>query len=287
MSAPVRPVLRYFGGKWRIAPWIIRHLPPHDVYIEPFCGAASVFFRKPRARLGSVLNDTNGEIVNLFRILRDPLLSEKLITLLKLTPFAQEELVNARTPDNGLDPVERARRLVVRSQFGRGSCLLRNNTGFRSRRRYNPYPARDWEGYPDSLRDVVKRLRGETIENLPALEVIERYDGDNVLFYVDPPYPWGERRKKNEYADGEMSNDDHRTLARTLRSVSGMVVLSGYRCALMDELYGDWQREEFKTRDDGGTERTECLWLSPNTGRKLRSMELPLFGRDIEGECPE
>lgn len=287
MSVPKRPILRYFGGKWRIAPWIIRHLPPHDVYIEPFCGAASVFLRKPRARLGSVLNDTNGEIVNLFHVLRDPVLSERLIMLLKLTPFAREELLNARTSDELPDPVERARRFVVRSQFGRGSCLLRNKTGFRTRRVHNSYPARDWEGYPDALRDVVERLRGETIENLPALEVIERYDGDNVLFYVDPPYPWGGRRRKNEYADGEMSDDDHRMLARTLRSVSGMVVLSGYRCALMDELYGDWKREEHKTYGDGGGERTECLWLSSNAVRKLRDMESSLFCKDIEMGCPE
>lgn len=284
MNCPTRPVLRYFGGKWRIAPWIIRYLPPHDVYVEPFCGAASVFFRKPRARFGSVLNDTNGEIVDLFRVLRDPALAEKLIELLKLTPFAREELLDARTSDDGLDIVERARRLVVRAQFGRGSCLLRHNTGFRGRRAHNPYPARDWEGYPDTLRNVVERLRGETIENLPAHSVIERYDGRNVLFYVDPPYPRGERNRKNEYADGEMSDDEHRLLARTLRAVSGMVVLSSYRCALMDELYPNWERKEYATRDDGGRERTECLWLSPHATQRLECAELPLFHQDIEGK---
>ena len=68
---PWRPALRYHGGKWRLAPWIIGHFPAHKIYCEPFCGAASVLLRKPRSRI-EIINDLDSEVTNLFQILRDP-----------------------------------------------------------------------------------------------------------------------------------------------------------------------------------------------------------------------
>lgn len=87
---PTRPVLRYMGGKWRLAPWILRHLPPHRTYVEPFGGAASVLLRKPRA-YAEIYNDLDGEIVSLFRVLRDPEAAAELVRRIALTPFAREE----------------------------------------------------------------------------------------------------------------------------------------------------------------------------------------------------
>lgn len=83
-----RPIVRYFGGKWKLAPWIIQHLPQHRVYVEPFGGGGSVLLRKPRS-YAEVYNDLDGEIVNLFLIARDH--GQELQQKLELTPFARDE----------------------------------------------------------------------------------------------------------------------------------------------------------------------------------------------------
>lgn len=92
---PHRPALRYHGGKWRIAPWILSHFPAHRIYVEPFCGAASVFFQKPRAH-AEVLNDLDGDIVTTFRVQRDPVSAGELRRMLELTPYSRTEYQAAK-----------------------------------------------------------------------------------------------------------------------------------------------------------------------------------------------
>jgi len=258
-SAPSRPVLRYHGGKWRLAPWIIQHFPPHRVYVEPFGGAASVLMRKPRS-YAEVYNDLDGEIVNLFRVLRSDR-ADELVRLLRLTPFARAEFVLSYERDD--DPVEQARRTVVRSFMGFGSNAHNQATGFRSNsNRSHTTPAHDWRNYPDAMETMVERLRGVVIEHRDAREVIAQHDSPETLHYVDPPYPFGTRNRGPDYAH-EMSDDDHRALADVLRRAQGMVVLSGYACDLYDvELYPDWHRVEKAALADGARKRTEVLWLN-------------------------
>lgn len=115
---PSRPVLRWHGGKWMLAPWIIANFPEHRTYVEPYGGAASVLIRKPRA-YAEVYNDLDRDVVALFEILRDPKRGGVLLEQLKLTPFARAEfLLSYQRSD---DPIEQARRLVVRSFMGFGS----------------------------------------------------------------------------------------------------------------------------------------------------------------------
>lgn len=255
-----RPVLRYHGGKWRLGPWIINHFPSHRIYTEAFCGAASVLLRKPRS-YAEVINDLDGEIVGLFRVLRNPAQARELVRLVKLTPFAREEHELSYLIAG--DPIEQARRTLVRSFMGFGSDGIKRQTGFRGNvTRSGTTPVLDWSRMPPVLEQVVERLQGVVIENMPAAELLTKYDHPQALHYVDPPYPHGTRGDDNRYRY-EMTDDDHRQLAQCLRSLKGTVVLSGYPCALYDEeLFPDWRRVERSTHADGARDRVEVLWLS-------------------------
>ena len=100
-----RPALRYYGGKFRLAPWIIGHFPVHECYVEPFGGAMSVLLRKAPARY-EVYNDLDREVVNLFRVLRER--PEEFIRAIELTPYSRAEQLLAFEPAPE-DELERAR----------------------------------------------------------------------------------------------------------------------------------------------------------------------------------
>jgi DNA adenine methylase len=254
-----------------LAPWILEHFPPHRIYTEAYGGAASLLIRKERARLVEVYNDLDGEIVSLFRVLRDPVTAGALREVLKNTPFARAEFTLAYQPSE--DAIEQARRTVVRSFFGFGSDSASGaTTGFRANgNRNNAHPARDFANYPDAMEAFTERLQGVVIENRPAVEILLQHDTPETLHYCDPPYTHGSRseytvRTGKGYRH-EMTDDDHRRLAEVLHSAQGMVVVSGYSSELYDCLYGDWETRIRKAIADGGPhapalERVEALWLN-------------------------
>lgn len=267
MSASLtRPILRYHGGKWRLAPWIIEHFPPHRVYVEPFGGAASVLLRKERS-FAEIYNDRWGVVVNVFRVVRDPVMAEQLERALRLTPFARDEF-EADWPDESADPIEQARRAILRSFAGFGSAATNGNyaTGFRANsNRSHTTPAHDWVNYPNHIKRFTDRLSGVVIENRPAAQIIETHDGADTLTYVDPPYPHETRnmRRGNAAYAVEMTTDEHVELSLTLRQCTGMVIVSTYPNDLYDHLYAHWRRETTAALADGARERLEVLYLNP------------------------
>lgn len=286
MNSPTRPVLRYHGGKWLLAPWVIQHFPPHRIYVEPFGGAASVLLRKDRA-YAEVYNDLDDDVVTLFRVLRER--PADLVDALRLTPFSRTEHVLASTLAE--DPIERARRLVVRSFMGFGSNghNIKRKTGFRANSsRSGTTPSRDWHNYPDQLGEIVGRLRGVTIENRDAVEVMQAHDGGETLHYVDPPYLPETRSLKNPYDltyagmyAHEMTAADHERLLSALRGLAGMVVLSGYPSPLYDDALAGWLRVDRKALADGARERTEVLWINPAAAAAIEGYQPALFGFEM------
>lgn len=259
MTKPTRPVLRWHGGKWKLAPWIIGHFPTHRTYVEPFGGAGSVLLRKPRA-YAEVYNDLDGTVVNLFRVLRSDRALE-LVEALRLTPFARAEFAEAYEPSE--DAFEQARRLVVRSFMGFGSNGHNRPTGFRANsNRSGTTPAHDWSNYPDCLAIVIERLAGVVVESKDATAVMAQHDSAHTLHYVDPPYVFETRADMAKDYVHELSDDDHAELLTFLRGLRGMVILSGYPCQLYDAALSDWQRVERKAHADGARDRIEVLWIN-------------------------
>jgi len=260
VEMPPRPALRWHGGKWMLAPWILSHFPKHRIYVEPFGGAASILLRKQRA-YAEVYNDLDASVVNLFRVLRSERAGE-LVEALRLTPFAREEFAAAY--EDARDPVEAARRLIVRSFMGFGSNGHNRATGFRANgSRSGTTPAQDWANYPDALAVIIRRLSGVVIESRDAREVMGAHDGPDTLHYVDPPYVFSTRADLSKDYAHEMDDGDHADLLAFLKTLRGKVLLSGYPSALYDGALAGWQRIERKALADGARERTEVLWKNP------------------------
>ena len=253
-------------SRWEVAlaEWLISIFPAHRVYVEPFGGGASVLLRKPRS-YAEVYNDLDSEVVNVFRVIRDQ--GEELQRVLALTPFARDEYRSSfEVSDN---PLEQARRTVVRSYMGFGSNALCRDikSGFRSNsNRSGTTPAHDWVNYPETLKGIVERLRGVVIENYPAEKLFETHDSPDTLFYCDPPYVHITRSLTvmhgNHGYSYEMTDEQHRELAAQLHVLKGMVVLSGYHSVLYDEMYAHWNSVLKAALADGAGQRTEVLWFN-------------------------
>lgn len=274
---PTRPVLRYHGGKFRIADWIVSFFPDHAGYLEPFGGGASVLMRKKRVGT-EVYNDLDGDVVNLFRVLRNHDMAAELWHRLRFTPFARAEFDASYT--DPADPIDQAHKLIVRSFMGHGSdsATRRSQPGFRTKRSrssaegggFTNSPAIEFSAYPDAIYGFHERLAGVVIENRQAADLIIQFDSPTTLIYADPPYVLSSRTLMRGSANSsngyrhEMLDDDHRALAECLHKCRSMVVLSGYPSDLYDmELYSDWQRFERKAVAEAGKSRTEVVWLNP------------------------
>lgn len=248
------------------------------MYVEPYGGGASVLLRKVRTYT-EIYNDLADQVVNVFKILRDPELAQELTRRLYLTPFSRTEFELSRSDEVPADPVERARLTILRSFAGFGSNALNHaKTGFRSAsRQSSTAPAVDWRHYPAAVESFTERLRGVAIEQRDALEVMAMHDGPDTLHYVDPPYVHSTRSIKgvDDLYEYEYDEDGHRSLVEFLQDLKGMVVVSGYQCDLYDEIFSGWQRRDRTARADKAGGRVESLWL--NTVAAGRTPQPTLF----------
>lgn len=260
MEKITRPALRYYGGKWNLAPWIISHFPKHRNYVEPCGGAASVLLQKPRSDL-ETYNDLDKNVVNFFKILRDR--PDELVEKIRLTPWARAEyepLVNYNITG---DELERARQFFVmcwQAIGGQPSGWRHITTVEEAKRKVD-----DLAISTSDLYKVANRLLGIQIECSLYSEIIQKYDGLTTLTYFDPPYLKDTRTASGQYLF-EWSDAQHVESAQLLRQCVGYVVVSGYACPLYQEIYEahGWVRYD-KKATTSGENRIESIWLSPRT----------------------
>jgi len=269
----------WFGGKQALVPSLLPLLPAHDTYVEIFGGAGSLLFAKHPCKL-EVYNDIDSELVNFFRVLRNPEQTAELQRLLDLTPYAREEWQDCRKHlTDGDDLVERARRWFV-------LCYQSFSGGFRANSwRHNTSTAAGtmiplgFRNATARLSTFTQRLATVMVEHNDFAELIPAYDGPNVLYYADPPY-LPETRKGGNYRH-ETTKADHVALLELLTTCKGMVILSGYDSPLYQDYLADWRVVRVETISSaagrtrhtglqgGGSaqhqKRTECIWIKPNT----------------------
>lgn len=259
----MKTVLKYPGAKNRITDWICEYIPPHEVYLEPYFGSGAVFFNKVPARI-ETLNDLDGNVVNYFRVVREH--ARELAEQLNMTPFARDEYYAAceMLPEDS--DIERARKFAVRCWQGFGASNVYRN-GFRSSQQSRgPYTTKEWRGLPDRIMEATERLKNAQIENLPAVEVISRYNTADVFLYVDPPYLHGTR--KNYLYKHEMEDKEHEELLKILVDHQGKVLLSGYDNDLYNQMLPGWNKVHKKTQAEAGIPRTETLWMNYEIGQQ-------------------
>ena len=220
----MKALMKYPGSKWGSADWIISHFPEHHSYLEPFFGSGGVFFNKPRSDIETI-NDLDGEVVNLFRQIRnDP---ERLAREIYFTPYSREayEMAYQKEPENDL---EKAVLFYTRLNMGHGFRTQGEKVGWKLdiQGRERAYAAADWCKIPEKIMEAAERLRGVQIENRPAVEVIQKFNFENVLIYCDPPYVLSTRCRK-QYRH-EMTDEDHEVLLEALLQHKGPAIISGY-----------------------------------------------------------
>lgn len=246
----------WIGGKRNLAGRLAARIDatPHHCYAEVFLGMGGVFFRRTSRPHVEVINDLNGEVVNLFRIVqRHP---HALLDALRGELFSRAGLERAwRLDPAALTDIERAVRLLAIQRGG--------FSGRPTSRSFAVTPLTSKARAPGQRRAIFlrawRRLAGVTIEQLPYAEMIRRYDRPGTLFYLDPPY-WG---LEDLYGRGMFERGDFERLAELLTALRGRFILSLNDVPEVRAMFG-WARieEEPVTYKARGTKRVVELVIS-------------------------
>ncbi|MFZ8859705.1 MAG: DNA adenine methylase [Thermocrinis sp.] len=274
--------LCYYGGKGNLIRKLLAYVPYHEYYLEVFGGSAALLFAKESVG-AEVYNDIDGDLVNLFRVIRDHF--DEFYRKVALTPYSREEyLFCSQSYKECDDPIERARRffVAIRQSFN-GNPGAGWRYSLKIKKRGFLASVSSWLSALEDLPYAYLRLIHVQIENLHWRECMEKYNDWEWagFFYLDPPYLPDTRREPNVYKF-EMSRKDHEELVEwLLTKAKTKVMLSGYDNDLYFELEkAGWKKVCFdvgchavgRTRRTGllgegatlkhGQRRRECIWIN-------------------------
>jgi len=279
---PVRAPFGYYGAKQRIAQKVIKALPPHNAWVEGFCGSAALTLAKTPVPI-EVINDRDGQIVNLFDQLRNN--AKALCRAVALTPYAREEFQSARERNESLAPLERARRFLVATMMTVNGTMASSNCGFSFSQSYaregKEARVNRWYNLPARLEKAVERLRGVRVENRDACELLGMFaDRPATLVYLDPPYY---TKREHGYVIDANDRQFHSDLLAVCQRAKCMILLSGYSNDLYKEVLTPrkgWKSWVIKThtRDTTGKDyaRSEILWMNAQFQRAKRENRIPI-----------
>jgi DNA adenine methylase len=270
----------YMGGKHLIVDWLLQYLPDRGVscYVEPFAGSAALFFNLPKRYKIEVLNDLDGHITNLYRVLQNPETYAEFNHRITYTLYSRadfERAVEILKSGNWSSDVERAWAFFVRQNQNYAGKLDSDNWGISLVNKDPSY----WDNKKRKLHNFHRRLANVYVENVDAIECIRNWDSEETFFYLDPPYVPESRKDKILY-NHDTDFNYHINLVETLLNVKGKVMLSGYPNEIYNQLEQQGWRRYIKNtvchsivrvRGTRWTEenayknhakRTECIWLN-------------------------
>lgn len=262
----MKSVLKYPGSKWNIAKNIVKLIPGHHSYVEPFFGSGAVLFTKRPSRIETA-NDLDGNVVNLFRCIQKD--SERLATMVMTTPFSRETYDSTYENSESEDEYEKATRFLVQCWQGHGFRTNGYKVGWKNdvQGRERMYALWNWYRLPGWIIAIAERLRTVQIENRPALEVIERFNYENVFMYLDPPYLLSVRSSK-QYKH-EMTTAAHEDLLKCILRSNAKIMISGYESDIYNDYLKNWHKMRFKSCAEYGNSRQEVVWMNYEIGVQM------------------
>jgi DNA adenine methylase len=283
----MKPLISYYGGKQRLAPYIVPILQkiPHTVRCIPFAGGLGIFYAWPKSYITNndhyreIINDNSELLINLYRVAREN--PQEFDRIIQYTPYSQSEHQRAihicKNPD-GFDDLQKAWAYYTNIQqsfanvlnAGWGVTVMGHNR------------AATWDNARQRIPACLERLKDVHIACEDALRCIERWDSPQTLFYCDPPYPEANQGHYEGY-----SLEDWAALCDCLDSIEGSYVLSNYpqsvepksaqqRVEIVARMSSSAQGTVGKGRDKtraatqdelGDRTRTEVLWVCDRSGR--------------------
>jgi DNA adenine methylase len=278
----LKPPFGYFGSKHRLAIHLCANLPPHNAWVEAFCGSASLTLAKTPAPI-EVINDLDKEIINLFRQLRKNHVN--LCKMVELTPYSREELNIARTKGKKINDLERARRFLVSAMMAINGVFGKGPGGFSYSDSYSRHGkdarVNRWYNLSKRIFEVVERLRSVRIENKDARQLLKQYvDRPGTLVYLDPPYL---ADRTNGYNKDANNVEFHKELLDIANKAKCMIFISGYDNELYQKMLTKekgWSTKKIKTstRDSSGKihKRTEVVWMNKYFRKAQKSKHIPI-----------
>ena len=220
--------ITYYGGKQKIAKWIVSQFPPHKSYIEPFAGGLAVFFERQKRAKTDVINDINSDVYNLYLQWKEN--PEELLRVLRATPYSLQDYKHCQSVYAGktkASDIERARAFFVNTNSSFGS-RINSSWGRRYSGNIQTKPI-EFQNSVAIFRAFLGRMKDVYIENRDATKVIKSWDNKDALFYVDPPYPDSDQGHYSGYGMADFNN-----LLTVLKNIKGKFILSCYKKEAMD-----------------------------------------------------
>lgn len=265
----VKSPISWYGGKYYMANSIIDLMPEHKVFVEVFGGAGHIILKKYKSDI-EVYNDIHECLYQFFKILRDDRLKDKLIKDIQLTPYSRQEFEEAKDLISETDIYEKVRKFYIRTMQAVGGNGGWSYAKSKSRRGMSQAVSRWLGNVENNLLDVTERLTELQIEKLDCNDCIQKYDTENTLFYLDPPY-FPDTRNMSKGYQHEMSIEDHEKFIDLLIHVKGKVILSGYKNEVYNKLkdygwkeieLGEFAKRSMKSNNGTLDKGKEIVWIN-------------------------